>query len=55
MLSRWTDLLTTDGEKPWRNRDQEFEVAGTDKAEVLLQWQAGWACLILCKPCNPPT
>ena len=46
MLSRWTDFLTTDGEKPWRNRDQEFEVAGTSKEEVLQQWHAGWDCLL---------
>jgi len=46
MLSRWTDFLTADGEKPWRNRDQEFEVAGTNKEEVLQQWQTGWERLL---------
>jgi len=46
MLSRWTDFLTSDGEKPWRNRDQEFEVTATSKEEVLQQWQTGWECLL---------
>ncbi len=45
MLSRWTDFLTTDGEKDWRNRDGEFEMAVTDKKEVLRQWEEGWACV----------
>ena len=44
MLSRWTDFLTTDGEKPWRKRDDEFEDAGTDKAEVIKNWEDGWTC-----------
>lgn len=45
MLSRWTDFLTTDGEKEWRNRDQEFELYIKDKDELLDLWQKGWACL----------
>lgn len=45
MLSRWTDFLTTDGEKPWRDRDAEFENTFTDKKEVLRQWEEGWNCL----------
>lgn len=45
MLSRWTDFLTTDGEKEWRKRDEEFEVILEDKEEVLLKWEEGWACL----------
>ncbi|MEO6670862.1 MAG: DUF1572 family protein [Ferruginibacter sp.] len=45
MLSRWTDFLTSDGEKPWRDRDAEFEITGYDKEELLRQWEAGWACL----------
>lgn len=45
MLSRWTDFLTTDGEKEWRNRDTEFEQHTTTKAEVIIKWEAGWACL----------
>ncbi|MGA2478603.1 MAG: DUF1572 family protein [Spirochaetia bacterium] len=44
-LSRWTDFLSTDGEKPWRNRDGEFEEPGRGKAELLERWEAGWACL----------
>ncbi len=45
MLSRWTDFLTTDGEKPWRNREGEFENDINTKNEMILQWNAGWACL----------
>jgi Protein of unknown function (DUF1572) len=46
MLSRWTDFLTTDGEKEWRNRDQEFEEnAIKTKSELLERWEKGWACL----------
>lgn len=46
MLSRWTDFLTTDGEKSWRNRDSEFENAIESKEELFLKWDAGWACLL---------
>ena len=45
MLSRWTDLLTTDGEKPGRQREAEFDNSLQTKAEVLAHWQAGWQCL----------
>ena len=52
MLSRWTDFLTTDGEKEWRNRDSEFEentstpLNATDKKiELLKKWNEGWDCL----------
>lgn len=45
MLSRWTDFLTTDGEKEWRNRDAEFENDIADKAELLQKWEEGWNCL----------
>jgi hypothetical protein len=45
MLSRWTDFLTTDGEKPTRNRDGEFEAPPATRAELLATWEAGWACL----------
>lgn len=45
MLSRWTDFLTSDGEKDWRNRDQEFEDTITSKEELLEKWNAGWSCL----------
>jgi hypothetical protein len=42
LLSRWTDFLTTDGEKPWRNRDDEFVDTFQTRAEVLAHWEAGW-------------
>ena len=42
MLSRWTDFLTTDGEKEWRNRDAEFENALRTKQEVIEKWDRGW-------------
>ena len=45
MRSRWTDFLTTDGEKEWRNRDSEFENAIQTKAELISKWNEGWACL----------
>lgn len=45
MHSRFTDFLTTDGEKEWRNRDGEFEDAYTSKQEMLEAWEKGWACL----------
>lgn len=45
MLSRWTNFLTEDGEKSWRNRDEEFVNTFTTKAEVLEYWEQGWKCL----------
>lgn len=45
MLSRWTDFLTTDGEKEWRNRDAEFENDITTKDELITLWNKGWNCL----------
>ena len=45
MLSRWTDFMTTDGEKAWRNRDKEFECDFKSKAELLEVWNKGWDCL----------
>jgi hypothetical protein len=46
MLSRWTDFLTTDGEKPNRNRDMEFVMLPeTTKEEMLAYWEQGWASL----------
>lgn len=45
LLSRWTDFLSTDGEKPWRNRDQEFVDSFASRAEVVEYWERGWACL----------
>src|SRR5262245_8410803 len=46
LLSRWTDFLTTDGEKPWRNRDDEFVETLGSRAEVLEWRERGWACLL---------
>ena len=42
LLSRWTDFLTTDGEKPDRNRDGEFVDTFTSRAELLAYWESGW-------------
>jgi Protein of unknown function (DUF1572) len=46
LISRWTDFLTTDGEKPWRNRDDEFVDSSGSRAELLELWERGWACLL---------
>lgn len=45
MSSRWTDFLTSDGEKPTRNRDAEFEEPPATRAELMKLWERGWACL----------
>jgi hypothetical protein len=46
MRSRWTDFLTSDGEKPDRYRDREFEILDhEDKDEIFRQWEHGWQCL----------
>ena len=46
MISRWTDFLTSDGEKPDRNRDLEFVIDAQDtKAELFAYWEKGWDCL----------
>jgi hypothetical protein len=45
MVSRWTDFLTSDGEKPYRNRDEEFSTATATKDELLLIWEKGWKVL----------
>jgi uncharacterized protein DUF1572 len=46
LRSRWTDFLTTDGEKPDRNRDAEFEREGKDSREsIVARWEAGWRAL----------
>jgi Protein of unknown function (DUF1572) len=45
MRSRWTDFLITDGEKPNRNRNGEFEQAPADRAELMAMWEAGWKCV----------
>ena len=47
MRSRFTDFLSSDGEKPDRFRDREFEVSGaTTRAEVMAWWEEGWACVL---------
>jgi len=45
MLSRWTDFLTEDGEKPWRERDKEFEDIPSTKEHVIDTWNKGWQCV----------
>ena len=45
MLSRWTDFLTSDGEKEWRQRDQEFEDSIKTRDQLLEKWTQGWNCL----------
>lgn len=46
MRSRWTDFLHSDGEKPDRDRDSEFELTGsTTREELLARWEEGWRCL----------
>lgn len=46
MLSRFTDFLTTEGEKSWRNRDAEFTNPFNNKEELMNRWSEGWACLL---------
>ena len=45
MISRWTDFLTTDGEKPTRNRDGEFVDDIPSREQILEAWERGWKCL----------
>jgi len=46
MLSRWTDFLTSDGNKPWRDRDGEFDpTKNFSRDELMRRWDEGWACL----------
>jgi hypothetical protein len=45
LLSRWTDFLTTDGEKPWRKRDTEFVDGSAGRTELIELWERGWAAL----------
>lgn len=45
LASRFTDFLTTDGEKPWRNREEEFVNRTVTRAALLEKWRAGWAIL----------
>jgi Protein of unknown function (DUF1572) len=44
-LSRFTDFLTSDGEKPGRNRDSEFVDDMADRATIMVRWETGWECL----------
>lgn len=46
MLSRWTNFLTEDGEKEWRNRDTEFDTTQETKKELLERWEKGWDCFL---------
>jgi hypothetical protein len=45
MRSRWTDFLTSDGEKPDRKRDTEFENPSATRAELMTLWEDGWKCV----------
>ncbi|HMH21106.1 MAG TPA: DUF1572 family protein [Puia sp.] len=46
MLSRWTNFLTEDGEKDWRNRDTEFSEQDLSRTQLLDIWEKGWKCLL---------
>ena len=46
MLSRWTDFLTSDGEKDWRKRDAEFEEQQMTKQQLIALWENGWQCCL---------
>jgi hypothetical protein len=46
MISRWTDFLTTDGEKPDRNRDSEFVDPPISREALMNLWEQGWGCLL---------
>lgn len=46
MLSRWTDFLTSDGEKDWRNRDAEFDNNILTKEMIIKTWEEGWKCFL---------
>jgi Protein of unknown function (DUF1572) len=54
LASRWMDFLTTDGEKPWRNRDDEFVASFGSRVELLELWERGWACLLKTLKCLKP-
>ncbi len=45
MTSRWTNFLTEDGEKTWRNRETEFEGTYSSKSKMIQAWEKGWHCL----------
>jgi hypothetical protein len=44
-VSRFTEFLTTDGEKPWRHRDEEFVARQVSRAELVEKWERGWSVL----------
>lgn len=46
ILSRWTNFLTEDGEKEWRQRDDEFEIHSYSKQELIDLWEKGWTCFL---------
>jgi len=46
MCSRFSNFLTEDGEKPWRNRDTEFEDQQLNRDALLRKWEEGWSCVI---------
>jgi hypothetical protein len=46
MLSRWTNFLTEDGEKEWRDRDREFEESDDSKGSLIELWNRGWECFL---------
>ncbi len=46
MMSRWTDFLTTDGEKEWRRRDDEFVEMEDSKEHLINLWEDGWNCMM---------
>jgi uncharacterized damage-inducible protein DinB len=46
LQSRFTDFLTSDGEKPWRHREEEFQPRAVTRAELLVKWNGGWEALL---------
>ncbi|HVJ86625.1 MAG TPA: DUF1572 family protein, partial [Caulifigura sp.] len=46
LISRWTDFLIEDGEKPWRGRDDEFIDTFRSRQEILDRWEQGWSCAL---------
>src|SRR5262245_55486265 len=46
LTSRFTDFLTSDGEKPWRDRESEFQPRRVTRAELLARWEEGWSAVL---------
>ena len=46
MVSRWTNFLQEDGEKDWRNRDEEFGIHPTRLRDLMEKWEKGWKCMM---------